>query len=171
LKESDLMTEEQWRDIVIEKNGKTYDFTGYYEVSNYGKVRNIKTGRILKQTTTKDGYKKVQLQRSVDGVVNRNFRVHRLVATAFVPNPNNLPEVNHINHIRDCNIYTNLEWVTRQENIDDSSVCRKVICLETEQVFATVREAEKWLGKKGIYDCCRGKAKTIGGYHWQYYND
>ena len=164
------MEQEQWRDIIITKNGVIYNFTGCYMISDLGRVKSVKTGRILSQSTKKDGYKMVWLGNSVNGPVNRYFSVHRLVATMFIDNPNNLPEVDHKNKIRDDNRVVNLEWVTREKNIDNSDVCRKVICIETGEVFPSIKKACESVGiKKGIGDCCRGKQHTAGGYHWQYY--
>ena len=83
-----------------------------YSVSNEGKVRNDKTGKILTTNFSK-GYERLNL--SHNGVQKQYF-VHRLVATTFIPNPDNKSEVNHINGIKSCNYDYNLEWVTRTEN-------------------------------------------------------
>ena len=105
---------EQWKPIVIKVHNTIYDYTGIYEVSNIdGKVRNVKTGRILKQPLNSFGYPVVRL--SKDGKA-RLFKVHRLVATAFVPNPDNLPEVNHKDEDKTNNSVDNLEWSTHQYN-------------------------------------------------------
>lgn len=86
-----------------------------YSVNEEGVIRNNKTGRIMKTHYHKDGYKKLRIP--VDGVMRHKF-VHRLVAQAFLPNPDNKPIVNHIDGIRDNNHLSNLEWVTSQENYD-----------------------------------------------------
>ena len=101
-------------------------FEGLYEVSNKGRVRSVDRvfikkngrmqpvkGKILKQTKDKDGYYKVYL---CNQGLEKNVFVHRLVAEAFIPNPNNLPQVNHINSKRDDNRVENLEWVTAKQN-------------------------------------------------------
>lgn len=111
---------EIWKPISL--NG----FEGLYEVSNIGRVRSVdrefikSNGRkqpvkskILNQTKDKYGYPKVYL--SNRGFEN-NVTVHRLVANAFIPNPKNLPQVNHINSIRHDNRVDNLEWVTGKQN-------------------------------------------------------
>ena len=88
---------------------------GRLEVSNRGRVKsNLRDGRILKQQTDNKGYKRVRV--TLDGV-KRGYKVHRLVATAFVPNPNGLPQVNHIDGNKDNNDVANLEWVSCRDNI------------------------------------------------------
>lgn len=102
-------------------------FEDLYEVSNKGRVRSVDRvfvrkngriqpvkGKILKQTKDKDGYCKVYL--SNQGI-EKNVFVHRLVAEAFIPNPDNLPQVNHINSKKDDNRVENLEWITNQQNV------------------------------------------------------
>ena len=82
-----------------------------YSVSNLGNVRNDKTGRMLKFFTKSNGYQQVQLGRA-----NNPQYVHRLVAEAFIDNPCNRPQVNHINGNKSDNSVENLEWVTASEN-------------------------------------------------------
>ncbi len=92
---------EEWKDII-----------GYetYSISSYGRVR--RDCKILSPITTPAGYKRIPL--SKDGI-SKGYFVHRLVAIAFIPNPENKLTVNHKNHIRDDNNLTNLEWATSQE--------------------------------------------------------
>lgn len=199
--------QEEWRDIVIEKNGVIYDYTGLYQVSNFGRVRSLGKGKthkqekILKTKQNKNGYLRVGLSKNGK---KEYFSIHRLVATAFIPNPDNLLQVNHKNELKHDNVWTNLEWVTQQYNIQYSSYKRKgensplygkplseehkqkisenhantkgsnngnakkVLCIETGQIFGCIKDANEWLGKGDIGACLKGRAKTAGGYHWQY---
>ena len=84
-----------------------------YEVSNTGKVRRTRTGRILIPGKDKLGYEKVNL--SCNGK-QKSHRVHRLVAIAFLDNPDNKPNIDHIDHNPSQNHVSNLRWATQQEN-------------------------------------------------------
>lgn len=86
-----------------------------YEISDKGNMRNIEKGFNLKPNKTNKGYLRVNLY-DKDGKRKWRF-VHRLVAQAFIPNPENKSEVNHINFIPFDNRVENLEWCTRQENV------------------------------------------------------
>ena len=88
---------------------KDYD----YEVSNFGNVRNINTGRILKQNRDGSGYYCVDLRKKNVRTIKK---IHRLVAEAFIPNPNNKKCVDHINNDRHNNNIENLRWVSYSEN-------------------------------------------------------
>jgi hypothetical protein len=95
--------EQEWRDIG----------DGTYQVSNDGCVRRVKTGRVLKQGPNSNGY--LTVCPYADGKQNTRT-VHRLVAEGFVPNPDNKPEVDHIDRNKLNNHMSNLRWVTRSEN-------------------------------------------------------
>ena len=118
-----------------------------YEVSNYGNVRNIINLKQLKQSITPDGYCYLNLFKNKKQFT---FRVHRLVAIAFIPNKENKPTVNHINAIKTDNKLSNLEWATRKEQSQhclklglNNSFKRKVICLETNIIFESAVLAAK----------------------------
>ena len=103
---------EEWKDIE--------GYEGLYQVSNLGNVRALKfyhsrnNVHLLKPTVNKYGYCVVSLHK--DKKV-KQYRVHRLVAIAFLPNPDNLPYVNHIDCDKTNNSLTNLEWCTQSENV------------------------------------------------------
>jgi hypothetical protein len=83
-----------------------------YEVSTLGRVKRIETGKILK-LVRKGGYNKIQL---FDNGMQKRPAVHRLVAKAFIENPENKPDIHHIDHDKGNNCVDNLMWVTSQEN-------------------------------------------------------
>ena len=96
--------EEIWKDII--------GYEGLYRVSNKGRVYSIRSNLFLKVTRTKKGYSTISLSYGKD----KTFLLHRIIALAFIPNPENKPFINHINSIRDDNRIENLEWVTSREN-------------------------------------------------------
>lgn len=100
-------THEKWNPIE-ESNNK-------YSISDMGRVKNNITGNMLKPIENRKGYVKVNLHLEHGERLNR--QIHRLVAIAFIPNPENKPEVNHKNGIKNDNRVDNLEWVTGEENI------------------------------------------------------
>ena len=166
--------EEIWRDIK--------DYEGYYQVSNRGIVKSLERmkrnnggyqkipEKILKVYDNGKGYLRVQLCK--DGKV-KNCRINRLVAQAFLPNPNNLPEVNHIDQDKTNNCVENLEWCTTQYNVEYSQAkavigINKISGLILE--FPSLMEAERQTGisNKHICDCLKGRCKSAGGYYWIY---
>jgi hypothetical protein len=99
----------EWRDVC----GWGGMYVGVYQVSNDGCVRRVKTGWVLKQNDNGNGYRVVGLH-----VNNKrsNRRIHRLVAEAFIENPDNKPDVDHVDRNKLNNHVTNLRWATRSEN-------------------------------------------------------
>lgn len=85
------------------------EFDSLYEVSSDGHIRNKITNRVLREFVGKDGYLRTQLH-------SKTTLIHRIVATAFIPNPDNFSEVNHKDGNKRNNSISNLEWVTRSEN-------------------------------------------------------
>ena len=108
----------------------------------------------------------------------KSYYIHRLVAEAFIPNPKNLPFINHKDENKQNNCVDNLEWCTQKYNINYGTSLKKridlmgkpVICMETGKRYKSALEAGKQIGinYKHICDCCRGRRKTTGGYHWEY---
>ena len=129
-----------------------------YEISNFGNIRN-KT-KLLKIVPNKQGYNIVVLCNGIRKTIN----VHRLVAAAFVPNPENKPCVDHIDGDRANNHADNLRWVTAKE-IAMYSACGDLI-----KTFLSVKDAQRETGlnDSNIIKCCKGIKKTCGGYIWAY---
>lgn len=157
---------EIWKEI------KGYE--GLYQVSNLGRVRSLRYNKILKPCVSKTGYEYVLL---VDrNSHNKNHRLHRLVAMTFLPNPENLPQVNHKDENKLNNCADNLEWCTAGYNTSYGtgirrrvvSVSKPCVCLETGVVYSSASEASRQTGIMCVVDCCRGKHHTAGGYHWEY---
>ena len=99
----------------MEREWRVIDgYDGRYEISNFGEIKSKwGKGRILKSYPNKDGYKCVNLHLND----KRGFyTVHRLVGNYFIPNPENKPQIDHINRIKDDNRVINLRWVTQNEN-------------------------------------------------------
>ena len=146
-----------------------------YEVSNDGAIRNKESKKILKTFINDKGYEIVSLW--LNGK-DKKFRVHRLVADAFIPNPENKAQINHIDGNKLNNHADNLEWSTHSENISHRyyslglGLMRKVRCIETGVVYNSQKEAERMTGinAANISSCCTHRPKyiTAGGYHWEF---
>ena len=167
---------EEWRDI------KGYE--GLYQVSNLGRVRSLNCRGhkgcigILTPRLDGKGYEMVALYKEGKA---RNTKVHRLVAQAFIPNPNNYPQVNHKDENKTNNDVKNLEWCTNEYNHNygtrnervAKSLSKKVICITTGEIFNSMREAcRKYnISSGSMTECCQGKRKTAGGYKWEYFKE
>ena len=164
-----------WKKFIYE--GQETD----YSVSTQGEVRKDTTNYILSQSSQQD-YKFVGL--IINGKQKR-MRVHRMVALAFIDNPDNKPYVNHINGNRSDNNVENLEWVTPSENTQHavdtglfkSGRARAVVQynLNGEQMatFESASEAARQTGgsQSKITMCCRRQRDSANDYQWRYYDD
>ena len=149
-----------------------------YEVSNLGKVRNIKSGRVLKTSLNNNGYLRLFLCKNNK---RKHLYLHRIIATAFIDNPEEKPQVNHIDENKLNNDLSNLEWCTVRENLIHGTrtkraaekCFKKVIQLDLNDnvlnEFESMRQAEQKTGVlvKNISSCCNGKRKSAGGYKWR----
>ena len=169
-------------------------YEGLYEVSNLGNVRRVagkgcKEIRVLKLVKQSNGYLYVNLYKEGN---RKMHRVHRLVAQAFLPNPNNLPEVNHIDEDKTnnkvCSGMVNLEWCDRkynnnygtghQRSVETQS--KKPIQLTLDYVLVKEWESVMECGRNGfciscISECCNNKYCSQGnvykGYRWMFAED
>lgn len=161
-------------------------YEGIYEVSDLGRVRSLKFGKskILIPGKTGCGYLFVILCKDSKG---KCMTVHRLVASAFIPNPLNLPQVNHIDENKLNNNVTNLEWCTASYNNNYGTRIRrlaeaiaKALSKPVQQLdkatgellatFPSTVEAERITGiaRSSICKCCLRKRKSAGGFIWKY---
>lgn len=176
---------EEWRNIK--------GFEGYYQVSNFGRVRSLDRkiyhpydrvmtsykGKIMKASTRNKGYLGICLTK---GNKQKSFLIHRLVAEAFIPNPNGYSQVNHIDENKKNNRVDNLEWCDCKYNVNYGSCIenmkntrtnntynqRPVKCLETGIIYHNSNEAERKTGYKArsIRAVCNGGYKSLHGFHW-----
>lgn len=169
---------EEWKEVVCNNN---------YIVSNTGRIRRINSDKDHSVHYSK-GYQVVDLY---EGGKRKTRRVHRLVAEAFVPKVDGKTEVNHIDGNKENNSFSNLEWVTKQENIqhewktglgrasygmqgkknpNGGRKPKPFRIVETGEEFRTLRECEKAINgnNRHISECLNGKQKTHRGYHFEY---
>ena len=171
------MQSEIWKDIV--------NYEGLYKVSNFGRVKSLLFGkeRIIKQITNNKGYSFVNLYKNG---TQKYMTVHRLVATAFIENTFNLPEINHKNENKTDNSVKNLEWCTTKYNSNYGTRTKRSSIAKTngkcskkvEQYlngtkiaeFPSTNEVKRVLGFSNGYisRCCNGLYKQAYGYQWKY---
>ena len=151
-------------------------FDGYF-VGMDGSIWSGKqSGRWLKPSVNKHGYLTVGLHRN--GKRYRKY-IHRLVAEAFIPNPLNMPQVNHKDEDKSNNYVENLEWCTAEYNSNhgtrNARIAKPVINLDSGISYASATEASKRLGisESQISEVCSHKPKrlTAGGFHWAFAKD
>ena len=178
------MKNEEWRDVV--------GYEGRYQVSSMGRVKSlerkvrhwrggerIQKERILKPSNDRRGYLLVSL---CDGEKRKTFSVHRLVCQAFHENPDNKPQVNHINEIKTDNRACNLEWCTCKQNVNHGTrtersaksrskpVGQYTLDGELVKIWQSPCEAGKQIGLSDshVSKVANGKLKTAYGYIWKY---
>ena len=150
------------------KDIKNYE--GLYAVTSCGKVWSYRRKKFLKPAANKDGYLRVTLSKNKK---QKSFLIHRLVAEAYLDNPNNYETVDHIDFDRTNNCLNNLQWMSHSENSRKRRCgrgCKPVRCIELNTIYPSVREAARCLNldSSSIGKVCRRKLKTAGGYHWEF---
>ncbi len=182
---------ELWKDIVgyegkyaISSHGRVYSLTRVRYNTKEGKVYR---GRFLRPNKQRNGYYAAAL---LSNGVTKLIKIHRLVATAFIPNPENKPTVDHIDGNPGNNHVQNLKWATVKENIlNPNTLCRRGkktlrgnnpsaipvygihISTGKRVDFDCIESADNFLGvkyPKYIGLCCRGKLQSYKGYYWHY---
>ena len=185
------MISEIWRTAVYK--GVIYE--GLYKVSNLGKIlslnyKNTGKAELLKPSKTKDGYFQVILYKNGE---SKTCRVHRLVAEAFLENPENLPEVNHKDENKKNNFVflnedgsvdkkrSNLEWKTHKDNINHGTRNERVAKANSKRVlqfslsgeliceYPSIRECGRnGFDQGAVCRCCNGKRKSHKGFRFMY---
>lgn len=177
-----------WRYAMKEIWKETF-FSKNYLVSNFGKVKSkdrivvcnrkkysdkisfSRKGTQIKPEKTKNGY--LVLRISINGIKKR-YLLHRVVAIAFLPNPNNFPCINHKDGNKENNNIKNLEWCTYSYNnkhafrvLGKKSYKQiKIKCVETGEIFESIAKAKE-IYKGDIQACIAGRQKTSAGLHWR----
>ena len=162
----------------------------HYSVSSFGRVRNDLTNELKTPCIDNHGYVKVDLYKN--GIARRE-RVHRLVSNAFIPNPENKPQVNHKNGNKLDNAVSNLEWATPKENMQHASANnlvnripnygmrghknpnagakgKPIRVVETGKEYKNITACAKDINgrDRGICDVLKGRTHTHRGFHFEY---
>lgn len=185
---------ENWKDI--------QGYEGFYQVSDCGNVKSLARDvfnyrgtvirhmeeKILVPASNGIGYLFVNLHKNGK---SKSILVHRLVAEAFIPNPENEPYVNHKDEVKTNNVVENLEWCEASYNniygtriermlqnrksykLGNHPQAKAVFCVELNKTFDCAKSAQEELGICGscIRSACKGKRKTAGKLHWRYANE
>lgn len=154
-------------------------YEGYYSISNLGRLKSDRYNRIIKPKHHRNGYLLFELHK--DGF-RKTYTAHRLVALTFIPNPENLPQVNHIDEDKTNNRVSNLEWCTAEYNTNYGTRNERAAEAKAKSIsqydqngnwiatYSSITEAARlnnlWQGS--ISNAASGKLFTTGGYIWRY---
>lgn len=162
---------EIWKDI------KGYE--GLYQASNQGNIRNAQTWVVLRPANNNNKYPTVSLSKNGE---KHSKNVHKLIASTFIPNPLNLPQVNHKDEDKTNNCVDNLEWCSNSYNCNYGTRNKKVAKKIKKHIIQSNLDGEEimcWFSLTDAHDstnisiskiseCLKGKRKTYGGYIWKY---
>lgn len=153
--------EEIWKDI------KGYE--GKYQISNLGKIKSLIGNSKILKPEIRTGYYSVELCKNGKRI---HKRIHRLVAETFIPNPDNLPQVNHRDENKLNNQLDNLEWCDNTYNSQYPNNL-SVYCFDLDKEFRSATEASVHTGvcRTSILKVCRGQLHQAGGMLWCYTKD
>ena len=146
---------------------------GLYAITEDGQIWSYRRQKFLKTFDNGQGYLSIVI--SIEGKKHR-YKIHKLVAETFIPNPDNLPVIDHIDENKHNNSIENLRWVTHRENILHSGnnlkpkPRRPIRCIETGVVYPSMTKAAAEYGvcTAAISHALKGKQKTSAGMHWEY---
>lgn len=160
------------------------NYEGLYQISTTDVVRNNKHHILVQTLHSTSNYYRVHLCKN--GKAKWHL-VHRLVAETFIPNPLHLSQINHIDENPLNNNVNNLEWCNSKYNTNYGNRNQKISntkrnntynvkpvkCIETKRIYISLMDAQRQTGifATSIKQVCKGKQKTAGGYHWQYYKE
>ena len=145
-------------------------YEGLYAITPEGEVWSYKRKKFLTPYTSGNGYLKVHLFKDNE---EKQYYIHRLVAEAYIPNMDNLPQVDHINEDKTNNCVNNLQWITNKDN-NRKSKNIPILQYSLDGEFIREWECANDVGKEArvnIYCCLKGRTKSAYGYIWKYKED
>ena len=155
-------------------------YEGKYAATRDGRIYSYNKKIYLKSYRMSNGYHQITLY-DFNRMPNK-YLLHRLIASTFISNEDNLPQVGHMDDNPSNNSVDNIYWTTQMENnhhgdrierIAKANSKRPVFCIELNKEFISASAASRELGvdRTGIWKCCNGLANTAGKYHWRYANE
>lgn len=160
---------------------------GLYQVSNLGRIKSLGRKVALNDKTYRITHDKILTPKNINSYCHiilynkkyKNFRIHRLVAEAFIPNPHNYTIVNHIDGNKQNNKVKNLQWCSQRHNILEAYRLKlmkprklKINQYDLQGNFIkqwnSIKEIEIFYNCRHISACCKGKRKTAKGFIWRY---